>query len=245
MHAKKKIDTLEKDSIGGDELEFQTWRHVFKLDPNKSLTDEALSALIHSGTDAFLIGGTDGVDAENTFALYARVRDAGIPVALEISHPSQVIHGFDHYFVPTVLNAGTTEWIIGHHVRAFERYGHFFDSRLVTAQGYLVLNPDAKVAQVTEAKCDLSLEEVVAYAEAGHHLFRLPSLYIEYSGRFGQVDVVKEIRLALPDAHLFYGGGIDGEETARLMSEHVDTIVVGNIIYEDLDGALATVQVLR
>ena len=115
----------------------------------------------------------------------------------------------------------------------------------MTAQGYLVFNPDAKVAQVTEAKCDLSLEEMVAYAEAGHHLFRLPSLYIEYSGQFGQVDVVKEIRLALPDAHLFYGGGIDGEETARLMSEHVDTIVVGNIIYEDLDGALATVQVLR
>ena len=245
MHARKKIDTLEKDSIGGNELEFQTWRHVFKLDPNKKLTDEALQALIHSGTDAFLIGGTDGIDAENTFALYARVRDAGIPIALEISHPSQVIHGFNHYFVPTVLNAGTPEWIIGHHARAFERYGHFFDARLVTAQGYLVLNPEAKVADVTEAQCDLTMEESVAYAEVGHHLFHLPSLYIEYSGRFGNPDVVKEIRLALPDAHLFYGGGIEGEETARLMGVHVDTIVVGNIIYEDLAGALATVRALR
>lgn len=245
MHAGGKIDTLEEDSIGGDELEFQTWRHVFKLDPNKGLTEESLDALIHSGTDAFLIGGTDGVNAENTFALYARVRDTGIPVALEISHPSQVIHGFDHYFVPTVLNAGTTEWIIGHHARAFERYGHFFDSRHVTAQGYLVLNAEAKVANVTEARCDLTLEESVAYAEAGHHLFRLPSLYIEYSGRLGDPDVVKEIRLALPDAHLFYGGGIDSEETARLMGAYADTIVVGNIIYEDLEGALATVRALR
>ncbi|WP_215143631.1 heptaprenylglyceryl phosphate synthase [Exiguobacterium qingdaonense] len=226
-------------------MDFQSWRHVFKLDPNKRLTDEALQALIHSGTDAFLIGGTDGVDAENTFALYARVRDTGIPVALEISQPSQIIHGFDHYFVPTVLNAGTPEWVIGHHARAFERYGHVFDSRLVTAQGYLVLNPDAKVAKVTESRCDLSLEEAVSYAEVGHHLFRLPSLYIEYSGRFGDVDVLKEIRLALPDAHLFYGGGIDGEETARLMGAYADTVVVGNIIYEDLVGALATVQALR
>ncbi len=241
----RKIDTLEKDSLGGNKLKFLSWRHVFKLDPNKPLTDEALRALIHSGTDAFLIGGTDGVDAENTFAIYARVRDAGIPVALEISHPSQVIHGFDHYFVPTVLNAGTPEWIIGHQARAFERYGHFFDPRHVTAQGYLVLNADAKVAEVTESKCDLSLEEAVAYAETGHHLFHLPSLYIEYSGRLGDLDVVKEIRLALPKAHLFYGGGIDGEDSARLMGAHADTIVVGNIIYEDLAGALATVRALR
>lgn len=231
--------------MGGEELKFQSWRHVFKLDPNKYLDEDSLQALIHSGTDAFLIGGTDGVDAENTFALFARVRDAGLPVALEISQPSQVIDGFDHYFVPTVLNAGTPEWIVGHHARAFERYGHFFDSRHITAQGYLVLNPDAKVAHVTESTCDLTLEQAVAYAEVGHHLFRLPSLYIEYSGRLGNVDVVKEIRLALPDAHLFYGGGIDGAESARLMGAYADTIVVGNIIYEDLAGALATVQALR
>ncbi|TCI76586.1 heptaprenylglyceryl phosphate synthase [Exiguobacterium sp. SH0S1] len=226
-------------------MDFQTWRHVFKLDPNKQLDESALAALVRSGTDAFLIGGTDGVDAENTFALYARLQGYGIPVALEMSHPEHAIRGFDHYFIPTVLNAGTVDWVVGHQMRAFERYGHLFDSNNVTGQGYIVLNPEAKVAAVTGARATLTLEEVVAYAETGHHLFRLPSLYLEYSGTLGSPDVVKEVKLALPDAHVFYGGGIDGSDTARMMAEYADTIVVGNIIYDNLEGALATVQVVR
>ncbi|TCI26843.1 heptaprenylglyceryl phosphate synthase [Exiguobacterium sp. SH3S2] len=226
-------------------MDFQTWRHVFKLDPNKKLDESALAALVRSGTDAFLIGGTDGVDAENTFALYARLQGCGIPVALEMSHPEHAIRGFDHYFIPTVLNAGTVDWVVGHQMRAFERYGHLFDSNNVTGQGYIVLNPEAKVAAVTGARATLTLEEVVAYAETGHHLFRLPSLYLEYSGTLGSPDVVKEVKLALPNAHVFYGGGIDGSDTARMMAEYADTIVVGNIIYDNLEGALATVQVVR
>lgn len=245
MHGSVKIDTLEKVSIGGNGMKFQGWRHVFKLDPNKPLEDDALQALIHSGTDAFLIGGTDGVNVENTFALYDRLRHCGVPLALEMSHPNHVIQGFDHYFIPTVLNAGSPEWIIGHQAKAFERYGHQFDANQVTAQGYIVLNPDAKVAHVTQANCELSVEAAVAYAEVAHHLFRLPSLYIEYSGMFGDLNVVEEIRLALPEAHLFYGGGIDGAEAAHRAARFVDTIVVGNVIYDDLQGALATVEVLR
>lgn len=229
----------------GLRMDFHAWRHVFKLDPNKRLEDEALSALIQSGTDAFLIGGTDGIDAENTFTLFNRLNGCGVPVALELSHPDQTIRGFDHYFIPTVLNAGMVDWVVGHQVRAFERHGHLFEARHVTGQGYIVLNGAAKVAEVTEARTELSLEQVVAYAETGHHLFRLPSLYLEYSGTFGSPDVVKEVRLAVPDAHLFYGGGIDGAEAAMKMAAHVDTIVVGNVIYENLDGALATVAALR
>lgn len=224
---------------------FQRWRHAFKLDPNKRLEDDVLQALLASGTDAFIIGGTDGVNAANTYALFARLRDCGIPLALEMSHPEHAISGFDHYFIPTVLNAASVDWIIGHQARAFERYGHQFDARHVTGQGYLVLNPDAKVAHVTEANTELTIEERIAYAEVGHHLFRLPSLYIEYSGTFGDVAFLKELRLALPEAHLFYGGGIDGAAKARAVAPHADTIVVGNVIYENVEGALATVHALR
>ena len=68
---------------------------------------------------------------------------------------------------------------------------------------------------------------------------------MEYSGTFGSVELVQELRLAVPDAHLFYGGGITGYESARMMAEHVDTIVVGNVIYDNFEGALATVAALR
>lgn len=44
--------------------EITTWRHVFKLDPNKEITDEQLEQVCESGTDAIIVGGTDGVTLE-------------------------------------------------------------------------------------------------------------------------------------------------------------------------------------
>lgn len=41
------------------------WKHVFKLDPNKDLPDEQLEILCESGTDAVIIGGSDGVTEDN------------------------------------------------------------------------------------------------------------------------------------------------------------------------------------
>ena len=37
------------------------WKHMFKLDPAKSISDEDLEALCMSNTDAIIIGGTDDV----------------------------------------------------------------------------------------------------------------------------------------------------------------------------------------
>ncbi len=37
------------------------WNHIFKLDPAKEISDEDLDAICESGTDAVIVGGTDGV----------------------------------------------------------------------------------------------------------------------------------------------------------------------------------------
>ena len=39
----------------------KAWKHVFKLDPAKSLTSDQIREVCHSGTDAIIVGGTDNV----------------------------------------------------------------------------------------------------------------------------------------------------------------------------------------
>ena len=74
-------------------------------------------------------------------------------------------------------------------------------------------------------------------------MYRLPVIYIEYSGTYGDIEKVKAAAEILSHTQLVYGGGITNLEEAQAMATHAHTIVVGNIIYEDLNQALKTVKI--
>lgn len=214
---------------------WKDWRHVVKLDPDRDTSDELLSSLAASGTDAVFVGGTLGITCENVNRLYGRLRRFApeLPVWQEISDEESILDGVDGYAVPVVLNAGTTEWLIGAHAKALARYRPFVDWSRVLTEGYLVLNGQAAVAELTQAITDLDREQAGAYAAAGEHLFSMPSIYLEYSGAYGDPELVAEVSRVLQRAHLFYGGGIDSYEKAEQMGRYADTIVVGNALYSE------------
>jgi putative glycerol-1-phosphate prenyltransferase len=224
---------------------YKSWKHVFKLDPNRPIGDDVLEQICESGTDAVIVGGTDGVTLDNTLQLLSRIRQYAVDCALEISNLEAVTPGFDLYFVPSVLNASNPQWIVGHQQEALKDFGNTLDWDEIVAEGYVVLNPEAKVAQLTEAKTALEHEDVIAYAQLADRLFHLPIFYIEYSGSYGDPVLVKKVKKTLHQATLFYGGGIDCPEKAKEMAEHADVIVVGNLIYDDLKQALKTVPAAR
>lgn len=224
---------------------YYEWRHVFKLDPNKTLSEEALEQICESGTDAVIIGGSDGVTEENTLDLLMRVRRFSVACVLEVSNLHAVIPGFDYYLIPSVLNTKHTTWLNGLHHRALKQFGHLMNFEEILAEGYCVLNPDSKVAQLTDADTNLDEEDIVAYARMTDQLFHMPIFYMEYSGTYGKPETVKEVSRILEKSQLFYGGGIESLEQAEEMAEHADTIVVGNIIYTDLKKALKTVNTVK
>jgi len=221
------------------------WRHVFKLDPNKDISDEALDSLCESGTDAIIIGGTDGITLDNVLNLMARVRRYTVPCILEVSTIDSVSPGFDLYFIPTVLNSTDTKWITGLHHEAVKEYGELMDWDEFLIQGYCVLNKDCKAAKLTSAKIDLSEEDVAAYALMAEKMFHLPIFYLEYSGAYGDPSFVKAAKSQLNETVLFYGGGIETLEQAEEMGNYADVVVVGNIIYKDLSAALRTVEIKK
>ncbi len=223
-------------------MDYQTWRHVFKLDPAKEISDEHLERICESGTDAILIGGSDDVTLDNVLELMARVRRYSVTVALEVSTVESVTPGFDYYFIPSVLNSSDPKWIKGLHHEAIREYGDIMDWTEIVAEGYCILNPECKAAKLTRADAGLSQDDVIAYARMAEHFFRLPVFYLEYSGTYGDPELVRQVQQTLSATQLFYGGGIDSAERAREMAALCDTVVVGNVIYTDLKQALATVK---
>lgn len=223
------------------------WKHVFKLDPARTLSEDALERICRSGTHALLVGGTQEVTFENTQDLLERIRTHGVdcPCVLEVSHVEAIVPGFDLYLVPTVLNAANADWIVGQHHRALRRYGEWMDWERIVSEGYIILNEQSAVGRLTGAQAPSSEADVIAYAELAERLFRLPIVYLEYSGMFGNMQWIGQAKAALQEARLFYGGGIDNLAKARQASAAAHTIVVGNALYEHLEQALETVKIIE
>lgn len=226
-------------------MDITTWRHVFKLDPAKELTDEEIEKIAESGTDAIIVGGSDGVTLDNVLDLLVRIRRFAVPLALEVSTIESLTPGFDYYFIPTVLNSTKVKWVNGIHHEALKEYGHMMDWDEVIPEGYCIVNPACKAAKLTGVNEVPDAEDVVAYARMAEHLFKLPVFYIEYSGQFGDPEIVKAAADIVENTQLFYGGGILNAEQAKTMGEIADTIVVGNVLYDNLKAALSTVQAVK
>ncbi|MFD2132344.1 heptaprenylglyceryl phosphate synthase [Pseudogracilibacillus auburnensis] len=220
------------------------WEHVFKLDPAKEMTDEQLELLCESGTDAIIIGGTDGITLDNILDLLYRVRRYAIPCVLEISELDAISPGFDYYFIPMVLNSTEKKWLMDIQHEAIKEYKEMMNWDEIMMEGYCILNPEAKAYQKTN--CSLPDEEdVISYAFMAEHIFHLPIFYLEYSGSYGDPQLVDKVSRELEETTFFYGGGITTAKQAQEMKQYADVIVVGNSIYSNFKAALQTVAAVK
>ncbi|WP_380166217.1 heptaprenylglyceryl phosphate synthase [Kroppenstedtia sanguinis] len=220
----------------------KTWRHVFKLDPNRSLSESALEKVCTAGTDAVIVGGTDGITYENSRELIQRITEYPVQCVQEISVESAVVPGADGYLIPVVLNSSSHRWVVEAQHQAIRKYGDWIPWQDVAALGYVVLHRESKVARLTESRTEMESADLTAYARLAEFLFRMPALYVEYSGMYGEERMVRAARQGLEKSRLFYGGGISREEQAQVMSRAADTVVVGNLVYQDLEAALQSVR---
>lgn len=219
----------------------QKWRHAFKLDPDKEISDSALERICESGTDGVIVGGSDGVTLEKVLNLMSRIRRYTVPCVLEVSNIESITPGFDLYFIPSVLNSRDARWITGLHQQAVREYGLIMNWDEILVEGYCILNNSCTAARKTDADTELDIDDAVAYAIMAEQMFHMPIFYLEYSGSYGDAELVQAVKEQLEETRLFYGGGIKNAEQAREMGEFADTIIVGNAVYENLEDALATV----
>ena len=228
-------------------MKWKDWVHVTKLDPDKQLKPGDIDAIAASGTDALMLSGTLNVTQENLTALLKQVKAYSLPLVVEPSGPEAVLmQGIDYVFLPSVMNTTDVQWIIGKHRMWVQQQKLQVPWDRIVPEAYIVLNPDSSVGKVTRSICNLKPEEVAAYTTLADHFFHFPIVYIEYSGTFGDPDVVKAASDVLDKSILYYGGGINSAERAAQMSRYADTIVVGNAVYDQGAAVLkATVDAVQ
>ncbi|EHQ35670.1 Geranylgeranylglyceryl phosphate synthase [Methanoplanus limicola DSM 2279] len=224
-------------------IDWKKWRHITKLDPDKILNPADIEDIATSGTDALMLSGTLNITEENLTLLREQVREYGVPMVVEPADPSAVLYeGIQGLFVPSVLNTPDITWVVGKH-QYWVKKNRNINWDMVVPEAYIVLNPDSSVGKVTKALCNISIDEVVAYATVADRYFKFPIVYIEYSGTYGNPEVVKAVSEVMEYSVLYYGGGINCGEKAAEMGEFADTIVVGNAVYDE--GAKALIETVK
>lgn len=220
------------------------WNHLFKLDPAKQISNEHLQEICESGTDAIIVGGTDNITFESVVDLFSRICDYDIPCGLEVSTMDAIAPGFDFYLIPVVMNSTDKTWMMDIQHQAIKEYRDFLTIETMIAEGYCILNPEAKAYKKTSCVLPTN-EDVLAYAYMAEHLFKLPVFYLEYSGVYGDSALVEQVKNELDETLLFYGGGIETKAQAIEMKQHADVIIVGNSIYTNFEEAIQTVQATK
>ena len=216
--------------------------HVTKADPAKDLPSD-LGVL--DRTDAVMVGGSDGVTAENALDTIRAIRRRfpEKPVLQEPYSSSHVsadtVDAVDRVAVPAVYN-GDREHFVGKHVDLFtelvSKPEELFGTGLpvlgdvvaskgrdavsettndVVGEGYVVQNPSSTAADVTGADEPYTSEQVAGAALATEAFYGFPVFYVEYSGTYGGPDDVAAAATHLDDTVLLYGGGIDSERQTR------------------------------
>ena len=200
-----------------------------------------------SGTDALMLSGTLNVTQENLRELLDVVSAYGLPLVVEPASPDCAIFDgeVDHLFVPSVMNTNDARWIVGN-IMPGSGTAVAASTGYRGARGLYRLNPASAVGRVTGADCDLSRDDVIAFVGVADRYFRFPIVYIEYSGIYGDPDIVRAASDAVENSILYYGGGIRSAEQAAEMGEFADTIIVGNAVYDDgVDALRATVRAVQ
>jgi len=212
-----------------------TWDHILKIDPDKPLVDgETFADVCQTGTDAIEIGGTLGMTEDKMQRVVDACAAYDVPLYQEPSNPSVVIDSpvLEGYLIPTVFNSTDPFWMVGAH-KEWVRIEDGLDWDRTTTEAYIVMNPEASVAEYTEADCEQSAEDVGAFARVAEKMFGQEIVYVEYSGTFGDPEIVQAAADGVEDATLFYGGGIGDYDGAYEMGQHADVIVVGDLLHEE------------
>jgi phosphoglycerol geranylgeranyltransferase len=215
------------------------WNHILKLDPDKDLPEGVtFGDLCATGTDAIEIGGTMGMTEENMTAVIEACAEHDVPLYQEPANPSVVVKNdaLDGYFIPTVFNAGSPFWITEAH-KEWVRIDSV-DWERTTTEAYIVMNPEADVATLTEADCDLAADDVEAYAKVAERMFGQEIVYLEYSGTLGDEEIVAAASEGVDESTLFYGGGIRDYDSAYAMAQYADVVVVGDLAHDEGVDAL-------
>ena len=214
------------------------------LDPDKQPAEEAgriAQRMKEAGSDAVMIGGSTGVNADNLAATANAIREmSGLPTIHFPSGPAELSGEVDSIFFMSLMNSSDLNMVMGYQV-----YGAPVIKKLgiePISMGYVIVEPGMKVGEVGKAvvvKRD-EIDKAVGYALACE-MFGMSFVYFEAGSGAPQhvpVEMISAVKAAT-SIPVIIGGGIRTPEAAEAIRKAgADAIVTGTFIEQCSDDSM-------
>ncbi|AFH42852.1 geranylgeranylglyceryl/heptaprenylglyceryl phosphate synthase [Fervidicoccus fontis] len=225
--------------------------HFTLIDPHKTNAENAekiASILKDIGTDAFLLGGSIGVDPIEASEIALKLKETGLPVIIFPGDLTNIVKTADAILFMSLLNSENPYHIIGAQVQGAFLVKKYGLETLPTA--YIVIGYGGAAGYMGMAR-PIPWDQVnisIAYALAANML-GMRYIYLEAGSGSPQhipPEVIKSIKKTVPEAFLIVGGGIRTKEAALSVAEAgADAIVTGNIVEEDIKKAEEIIKAIK
>uniref|UniRef100_A0A7J3SKI2 Geranylgeranylglyceryl phosphate synthase n=1 Tax=Fervidicoccus fontis TaxID=683846 RepID=A0A7J3SKI2_9CREN len=225
--------------------------HLALIDPQKTDAGEAERIgreLMDLGTDAFLVGGSLGVDQREAEEVVKKLKSSGAPVIIFPGDVNNVVRGADAILFMSLLNSDSVYHLIGAQVQGAILVKKYHLEPLPT--GYIIIGYGGAAGYVGRAR-PIPLDQpyiAVAYAMAAEML-GMKYIYLEAGSGSPQSvppEIVRAVKKNLEEAFLIVGGGIRTPDAAKLIVEAgADMIVTGNILEKDLGAAKDIIRAIK
>ncbi|MEM0046476.1 MAG: geranylgeranylglyceryl/heptaprenylglyceryl phosphate synthase [Fervidicoccaceae archaeon] len=225
--------------------------HFALIDPHKTGAEEAgkiAEELKRLGTDAFLIGGSIGVDPLEASEVARALRSSGLPVIVFPGDVNNVIKEADAILFMSLLNSESVYHIVGAQVQGAPLVRKYGLEPLPT--GYIIVGYGGAAGYIGRAR-PIPFDQpyiAAAYAMAAEML-GMRYIYLEAGSGSPQhipPEMIKVVRKSLREAFLIVGGGIRSGEAARSVIEAgADAIVTGNVLEKSLDAVREIVCAIK
>jgi len=225
--------------------------HFALIDPHKTGAGEAGSIaaeLKKMGTDAFLVGGSIGVEPREAEEVVRELRRSGLPVIIFPGDVNNVVRGADAILFMSLLNSDSVYHIIGAQVQGAPLVRKFQLEPLPT--GYLIIGYGGAAGYIGKAR-PIPFDQpyiAAAYAMAAEML-GMKYIYLEAGSGSPQhipPEIVRIVKRSLNEAFLIVGGGVrSGEVAKELVEAGADAIVTGNILEKSIDAAEEIIKSIK
>jgi phosphoglycerol geranylgeranyltransferase len=221
------------------------------IDPEKTTVEQAYenaNLLRELGADAFLVGGSLGVDPNHMSKIVSAIKRTGLPIIIFPGDVTNIVDNADAILFMSLLNSDDPYYLIGAQVQGAALVRKYGLEPLPT--GYIIIGYGGAAGFIGKARAvPWDHHYIPMMYSLAASMLGMRFVYLEAgsgSPRPVPPEMIRLVKKHVPELFVIVGGGIRScDDAFKAVSAGADAVVTGTVLEESLGKAKEIVSGIK